>query len=1513
MIGAMSVCALGQSGGGFEGWDEMVDSRFRFDPDRHVILTYQVPAKAEVRLLFSRVDELLKEDNTASALRFLQQIIDSFGHSVIQVATDRYVGAAEFARYRLLNLTSDARLSYDETAELRGRERLRRAQADRDMDSLREVARRYANAAVGQEALLWMARMELEAGNRQIASMMARRCLDFLPVSHAQETPASERRHLALALITLAEGELPASQEPEANASIPVAGESTKLDRLASIAGAEPERLAEDWWPTYGGQAARRRSMQAPAMPLDFEEHVRLLVPSHELQNDDNPLPYWWDVLPPVQPARAGELLVLNNTATVKAYNLYADRVEWEFRGPMAYDLADSFPLSEYTDAYLRGNRGVNPISRGLIAGVSVNRGVVVANLQVPEAARSVYSIGQKITINRPYAWRGLFALSLEDGELLWSQRGRARYDELRGVMTWHEESAPGDEEGVVARLDVPGPPAILDDTVFALGHFIEGAVNSYLVAIDLHSGAIRDTVPLVIGQQELSMFNMPFQEFTTGIPVVGEGTVYCPTNLGLLAAVDATFGDLRWLSAYDSIPIQPPPNYYNNNPRNVYWYNNPPMVADGVVIVSPHDSEYVHALDAATGKLRWQYNAAAPVPKDSGPNNFLLGVQRSHVVLVSGGFVRALDVQTGKHVWNQPFGLNDFDPVGRGCVTDDRVYIPTRPMVVVLDEHGRDKDIINWPDLVNVEDSRRRYHRVDAESGNIAGNFFVFPDMLVSVNRDWAGVAFDAGRVLSDLLAAAPGESVAFTDLTRIASLYRRQGELVNAAATFEKALELSQTMPVSATELGRVRFNLCRTLLESSEWYADRTDVESARRALLKAEPYADELPSRLEVTRLYLESLGANGLDDRAVSWLNKLRDGHGHERARFDRVSSREIAIGLYASIELARRAGSQGNTKSALEEWQRVHLEYAGEYLDDSTAGEMARQQIGKLLASAGGDLRLQYDEDARRELETAYEQENLERLGLLLRKYPGASAAPTYTAHYCQLLRKEGRWPEALAAGAELLRRDPEPSTSQRVLEEMVVSAANLGNHELVSQLLTKLSTDPEEGLRREIEQVRPAHVPLAPPDQPPTLETAFSLPPGAAVVRIEREENGVAEPALFAVDSTQRTLMRLSLESPDQPVWETPMPESNRFLRQFYEAAGSLILWQQEELYAFDGNDGLPRWRRRFEEEVLSIATRAGVLLIVAQRNESPGSHEEGTLELIAVEPRSGNDLWRQPMVGPQFLSPVRGQGGLAAVVSRRHSQSLPEVEVFDVTTGMRRFGPHPMMSIPRNLPPVNEELDLVVVGQRDEVTSRRTTKIATQLAAYRFGASEPTWFLDLERDFEAQLEDVFPWGDDALCVKVRNPQGTQRSFLLVDFATGKLKREVEVPWSISNFRQIRDPQTGERLLVGWGRVTQELPMVAYDEQLESYWGMKKHQLSDTPLTIQSWRFAKRGQHLVLFKGDTGNSASKDLLCFDLESGELLHQEPIAVRGRDRSQVSLIGDRIVWSVGESVHVFRWN
>src|SRR5690606_35240389 len=99
-------------------------------------------------------------------------------------------------------------------------------------------------------------------------------------------------------------------------------------------------------------------------------------------------------------------------------------------------------------------------------------------------------------------------------------------------------------------------------------------------------------------------------------VPVaVSGGTAYVLTNAGVLGAVDAFSGGLRWLRRYERYqPFRPAPSTQRRTEVNAYFrelplYGFAPsdlVVRDGLVVFAPCDGRTMICVDGASGEPVW-------------------------------------------------------------------------------------------------------------------------------------------------------------------------------------------------------------------------------------------------------------------------------------------------------------------------------------------------------------------------------------------------------------------------------------------------------------------------------------------------------------------------------------------------------------------------------------------------------------------------------------------------------------------------------------------------------------------------------------------------------------------------------------------------------------------------------------------------------------------------------------------------------------------------------------------
>lgn len=143
--------------------------------------------------------------------------------------------------------------------------------------------------------------------------------------------------------------------------------------------------------------------------------------------------------------------------------------------------------------------------------------------------------------------------------------------DAKSGVLQW--KFSTGDV--------VHASPAVADGTVYI------GSWDSRLYAIDAATGQQKWVYQ---GGEDAAIHNQV--GFQSSPAVVG-GTVYVGSRDAHVYAIDATTGRKKW-----------------DYPTSKSWVNGTPAVRDGLVYVGTSDSSRFMALDARTGRLRFNFDA---------------------------------------------------------------------------------------------------------------------------------------------------------------------------------------------------------------------------------------------------------------------------------------------------------------------------------------------------------------------------------------------------------------------------------------------------------------------------------------------------------------------------------------------------------------------------------------------------------------------------------------------------------------------------------------------------------------------------------------------------------------------------------------------------------------------------------------------------------------------------------------------------------------------------------------
>lgn len=231
---------------------------------------------------------------------------------------------------------------------------------------------------------------------------------------------------------------------------------------------------------------------------------------------------------------------------------------------------------------------------------------------------------------------------------------------------------------------------------------------------------ALQAETGTVLWEQPLAAVDRPAiydgeRAFTACVPVPAGGLILCPTQAGVLAAVDSVTGQLRW-SYYDAdLPMENRGRRNNEVTiaRGRTGFAPRTLVQGETVVHLPLNSSFLHLLERETGKpLR------SPIPRQRACS--IAAVTPELVVLLEDQAVRAVKLSDGTDAWRQSLG----PIVGTGIVLGTDLVVPL------------DKGRISVLDLATGQPSSWQPTR----NGVRLGNLLACGDLVLALGPD--GVA---------------------------------------------------------------------------------------------------------------------------------------------------------------------------------------------------------------------------------------------------------------------------------------------------------------------------------------------------------------------------------------------------------------------------------------------------------------------------------------------------------------------------------------------------------------------------------------------------------------------------------------------------------------------------------------------------------------------------------------------------------------------------------------------------
>lgn len=684
-------------------------------------------ADSSVRTHLEQVKAYVADQQWDEAVEALRRVMQQDGSKMIAITPRRYVNLADYCHVQIASLPPAALELYRQRVDSAAETWYREGVTRRDAGRLAEVVDKMFCSSWGDDALFALGEIELERGHYSAA----RRCWEQLievppgriPIAAFESArgqadlpaniatlldawyvrdeaaaapyyrmhgtglladdhsaalvrfwkqrglpmarlvypgttlPAAEIR-ARLILTSIMEGalarardELKAFAELHPGAPGRFGGRNVGLaDALAAMVTAAadwPAPTPSDDWTTFAGSYARTKI--APGK-LDLGRLAWQPISLGEALSADSANSRAYSLrrigedaqrLMSYHPLVVGDLLLLNNRSQIFAFDLRTGAPAWA--GDPERPPGEIYADETARLGKRRGHRGLG-VPRFTM---TVHDGKLFARVGSQVTSRSLESYE-----SRPGGYLVCLDLAAE-GRLVWKPDGRI----LPDGDQWAFEGAP----------IVDGP-----DLYIAMRKS-DVRPQSYVACYDVESGRRRWRTMICSAE---TPGGGQLSEITHNLLTFDQGTLYYNTNLGLVAALAARDGRVRWATRYPRAKKARPDG---RDKRTAHFYRdlNPCVYHRGKLLVAPADCESIFALEATGGELIWETS----LPEDV---VHLLGVGSGNL-LASGDALWWIDVERGKVRKRWP----DTTPLGRGrgILLGDEVIWPTNSELYVFDQ----------------------------------------------------------------------------------------------------------------------------------------------------------------------------------------------------------------------------------------------------------------------------------------------------------------------------------------------------------------------------------------------------------------------------------------------------------------------------------------------------------------------------------------------------------------------------------------------------------------------------------------------------------------------------------------------------------------------------------------------------------------------------------------------------------------------------------------------------------
>jgi outer membrane protein assembly factor BamB/tetratricopeptide (TPR) repeat protein len=673
----------------------------------------------EARTTLRRADRLAASKRWREAARAYQSVIEQHADKLVRSDAQIFVGTVGYVNERLAHWPTEGlkiyRLLYADHAQ----RQLTDAESKRDLPALLTITDAYFCTRQAASAADLAAQLAMEAGDFDLARNLYKRLLDHHPDREALSGELKTKLALCYAWSGQTERARSLLKEIEAKhakAALLWAGQRRTPaqvieDALAHRAEPVPEK-GSTRWPMIAGSLGRNRLFDGdvePGAPMWEFGPDEGFEPEHTKRRRPRPRGGYYGA------RGAGQDLAIVPVTDGQCLYFCDRTCIWGIR------LAGAVPLwPTYSLSSLMGRQGT---TRSLTEPPELYTCTL-------HAGRLYAALGQLTYLGRQARSRSaglLVCLDVVTGRPAWTMDLTELGSGLEGIWL---DSAPVYYQG----------------RLFAVGRRRKrfGFEDCYLVCFDAATGRTAWSCHLA----SASVGGYGLRRATLTFPTISEATVYVCTNLGVIAAVNAYTGGIRWLRLYhkDRREEEASARYALNIPP---WRYTPPICWRENLICSPLDDEHVIVLRRTDGGVISRIESG-----QLSRFTQILGVV-DDVLYAVGRELVAWDLNANEERWSRALAGTGGKLLGRGMLTRSYAYLPTAKGLYRFRLKGGQPRGYEWPE--------------DA----VGGNLLMLSDQIVVAGSDRITGYAPKGEAfvrLEHRIEAAPNDPVPLLELAELA-----------------------------------------------------------------------------------------------------------------------------------------------------------------------------------------------------------------------------------------------------------------------------------------------------------------------------------------------------------------------------------------------------------------------------------------------------------------------------------------------------------------------------------------------------------------------------------------------------------------------------------------------------------------------------------------------------------------------------------------------------------------------